>query len=517
MKYRDELNIRENVDIIAQLGGQERVLQSGADFTIIGGQRGGGKSFSMLQDPVYDINNPEFRAMVYRKELSQLTQGGGLYDTAKKIYPHLGADKTALKFTFPAGAVIEYDHIQNESAEAIEKRFKGMQYPAIYLDECDQLQFFTIIQMMGSNRNTNKIPTRNRIIGSCNPSVDKWTRKWLDWYIGEDGYIIKDRDGVMRYYYVYGKTVDDVIWGDTREECYQNAKYHIDPLLERGGSPDDFISSFVFIEMTLAENKKLSEKDPKYRAKVAMGGASHAARNLLGNWNVSDNTGSSMVNRDCMEAMFNNSYQKTGRIRMSVDVALEGKDNCVIFIWDGLHIIDVIQRPYLKSDDLRALVERLMKQYNIRITDVYYDKVGNGSPAMDKYPLAVGIEANSQPYNEDKSFNKRRSQILWKLGVLLQEGKISCDEQLSYRLYNYGTGSTKGQKTLKEILHNEIKVLVIDDSSGKTSIKSKSRGVDSMKAILGFSPDFLDAFAYGIVHTIITINQGAEVQGLENL
>jgi hypothetical protein len=201
---------------------------------------------------------------------------------------------------------------------------------------------------------------------------------------------------------------------------------------------------------------------------------------------------------------------------MSVDVALEGKDSCVIFVWDGLHIIDVIERPYLKSDDLRALVVRIKEQYDIRETDVYYDKVGNGSAAMDIFPSAVGIEANGQQYNEDRSFDKNRSKILWKLGILLQEGKISCDEQLSYKLFNYGIGTKKAKKTLREILFNERRVLIIDESSGKTKMLKK-KGQNSMLSMLGFSPNFLDAFAYGIVHTLINQKKGKEVEGLENL
>lgn len=516
MKYRYEVGIRDNIDVAAQIGGQETVLKTVADFTIIGGKRGGGKSFSLDLDPLYDIHNPEFRAMIYRKELKQLTQGGGLHDTALKLYPHLGGDPVGMKFRFPSGAIIEFDHIQNESKDAIEKRFKGMQYPCIMLDECDQLQFFTIVQMMGSNRNTNNIPTRNRIIGSCNPSVNKWTRKWLDWYIGDDGYIIKERDGKIRYFFIYGKSVNDVVWGNSVRECYEQAKQYIDPLVVKGGHPRDFINSFCFIEMSLDENKKLSDKDPKYRAKVAMGGASHAARNLLGNWNIADDEGEEMVNRDCLDNMFKNVYQKTGRIRMSVDVALEGKDSCVIFIWDGLHIVKVIHRPYLKSDDLRALVERLMKQYNIRITDVYYDKVGNGSPAMDKYPLAHGIEANAKPYNDDASFANRRSQILWNLGILLQEGKISIDDNTLYSTFPYGVGSLKTQTTLREILYNEMRVLIIDESEGKTQMLRKRKGVNSMKARLGFSPDFLDAMAYGITHMILAY-ENSGITGLENL
>lgn len=50
---------------------------------------------------------------------------------------------------------------------------------------------------------------------SCNPDPDHALRNLIDWYIDEDGYPIKERDGVVRYMY---RLDGEEIWGNSREE-----------------------------------------------------------------------------------------------------------------------------------------------------------------------------------------------------------------------------------------------------------------------------------------------------------
>ena len=52
-----------------QPGGQDDMLSSVADISIVGGSRGGGKSYILLMQALYDITNPNFRAIIFRKEL----------------------------------------------------------------------------------------------------------------------------------------------------------------------------------------------------------------------------------------------------------------------------------------------------------------------------------------------------------------------------------------------------------------------------------------------------------------
>ena len=59
--------------IVYQEGGQKDMLSSTADIMIGGGARGGGKTYMLLMQALYDIVNPNFRAIIFRKDLDDLS------------------------------------------------------------------------------------------------------------------------------------------------------------------------------------------------------------------------------------------------------------------------------------------------------------------------------------------------------------------------------------------------------------------------------------------------------------
>ena len=71
-------------------GPQEQFLASHADIAIYGGQAGGGKSFGLLLDPLRFVDVPGFGAVIFRRNATDLTQEGGLWDESMKIYPAVG-------------------------------------------------------------------------------------------------------------------------------------------------------------------------------------------------------------------------------------------------------------------------------------------------------------------------------------------------------------------------------------------------------------------------------------------
>jgi len=86
--------------------------------------------------------------------------------------------------------------------------------PFIGFDELTHFtkkQFFYLL-----SRNRSTCGVRPYIRATCNPDPDSWVKELIEWRVDpETGYIIKERDGVIRYF-----TVDNsnIVRGDTREE-----------------------------------------------------------------------------------------------------------------------------------------------------------------------------------------------------------------------------------------------------------------------------------------------------------
>ncbi len=57
---------------------------------------------------------------------------------------------------------------------------------------------------------------------TCNPDADSWVASFIDWWIGDDGYAIKERSGVMRWMVRIG---DDIVWADTPEELRERHRW----------------------------------------------------------------------------------------------------------------------------------------------------------------------------------------------------------------------------------------------------------------------------------------------------
>ena len=108
----------DKLKIIAQRGGQERMLSIDADIKIVGGSRGGSKSFSSLMEVLKDIKNPDFHATILRNEKDDLQS---LVTDSYKLFSQFGTYNKSqndmtwnfdnggwLKFSYYAGAYQDF-------------------------------------------------------------------------------------------------------------------------------------------------------------------------------------------------------------------------------------------------------------------------------------------------------------------------------------------------------------------------------------------------------------------------
>lgn len=258
---------------------QELALSSRADITIYGGAAGSGKSWCSLLNPLRAINKPGFTGIVFRRTTKQLRGAGGLWEESKTIYPHTGARfwESSLEWKWRTRdpnkpAVLQFAHMEHD-ANRLDYQSKHLAYICF-----EELTHFTEKQFW-------YMPSRNRtkapgvvpwMFATCNPDPDSFVRPLIDWWIGEDGFPIWDRSGVLRYWTRHG--------GEFRwvEEGWK--------------SPEGYgAQSLTFIPAKLTDNAALLAADPGYEEKLANLPWADQQRLLHGNWNIRD--GDSMFAR----------------------------------------------------------------------------------------------------------------------------------------------------------------------------------------------------------------------------
>lgn len=253
-----------------QPGPQEAFARSSADIVIYGGAAGGGKSFGLLLEPLYDVANPHFGAVIFRRTYSEITNEGGLWDESMKLYPHLQAVPKVgdLTWTFPSGATVSFGHMQHVSDVL---KWHSSQIPLIEFDELTTFTEYQFIYMLSRNRSTCGV--RPRIRAGCNPDAASWVSRWVEWYIDPaTGYPLPDRVGKIRWFVRDGETLR---WSDNPLSLRKDYPDAGDPL------------SFTFIPAKLDDNRILTAADPRYRAGLMALPRVERERLLKGNWLIS--------------------------------------------------------------------------------------------------------------------------------------------------------------------------------------------------------------------------------------
>lgn len=274
-----------------QPGPQTIAALSTADIVFYGGKAGSGKSWLMAYLAARYHHVPGYLAAIVRKNLTQLTGPGGIWSEAVELYPKLGGRHVAsphLMCTFSCGqgrpaAKVYGKHVENENKANLEDAFQGFQFAFLGVDEGTQIRReSTFWYMWGRCRTTTGL--RPQMFVTCNPDPDSWVRRLVDWWIGPEGFAIRERSGVLRYCFRDPEN-EDLRWFATKEE----ALAALPSSMIEGKTPEQIAfmtPSVTFVHGDLEDNKILLEKDPGYAARLAMLPRAERARLGEGNWNT---------------------------------------------------------------------------------------------------------------------------------------------------------------------------------------------------------------------------------------
>lgn len=318
---------------------QIEFLCSSADIVIGGGAAGGGKTYSLVVEPLrHALKLDNFNAVIFRRSYPEITRAGGVWDEATKLYPFVGGvpNGTKIEYTFGTSRV-GFGYLSNEQTLM---EWKSSQ---IALIEFDQLETFTermFFYMLSRNRSTCGI--KSYVRATANPEPN-WLADFLDWWIAPDGYANIERAGKIRAFIRHN---DEIIWGDSKEEL--SAKY-----------PDTEPKTVTFIPFTIYDNTVLMDKDPGYLSNLKALPMVDRERLLGdpirgGNWKIKPSTGK-VFNREWFEI---------------VEAIPDGGVACRYFDYAGT------AKKYFKDDpDYTAGVLMVFVNGNWYVTDLYHKQV----------------------------------------------------------------------------------------------------------------------------------------------
>ena len=161
---------------------------------------------------------------------------------------------------------------------------------------------------------------------------------------------------------------------------------------------------------------------------------------------------------------------------ITCDVARFGKDKTVIMVFSGLHVIKI--RTFDKSSVVEVAdeIRNLQSQYNVNLHNIIVDEDGVGGGVKDII-RCKGFVNNSKPL-KNENYQNLKTQCYYKLADLVNKGQVGVEtKDINIRQYII--------EELEQVCMHHA------DKDNKLQIVPK----DTIKAIIGRSPDFSDALA----------------------
>lgn len=473
---------------------------------------------TMLMKPLYDIDNKHFNGIIFRKNKDDFEN---IVNESIRWFDNLGKynkSKDDMTWNFKSSAKLKLSTYDMPFAD-FDIKYRGQQFAYIGIDELPQMPFEFFKFIMTCSRNT--IGVRSQILGTCNPDPLSWLRKFLDWWIGKEdtvysdgqkhpelkGFIIPERDGVIRYCYMPTDSVDDIIWGNTPEEVYEQCKETIDAAWDDklemyGYDKKTFaIKSVTFVKAALYDNKALLKNDPAYIANLLNQPLEIRMKEFDGNWDVIK-VSDDLIKSYHLDKIFRNAQMLGDKVRRATcDVAGDGGDNCVTWLWIGKHIVDVFvcrRDPYNTASMLKAKLE----EWGVLQENFAYDLNGMGQVLKGAFPRAVPFNNQAAVMQKFKyMYDCLKSQCAYMFYEATLECEWSIEPSLLERRFKVG----KSTMTLYNILQTERKAIKKDEAKEDKGWCLIHKEAMKNKLVVGHSPDFIEAL---FMRWVFEVNKG---------
>ena len=233
-----------------------------------------------------------------------------------------------------------------------------------------------------------------------------------------------------------------------------------------------------FIQSLVIDNNYISRH---YETQLSQLDELSKQRLLFGNWEY-DATADSLIDYNSIMSMFNQKGIE-GDKYITCDVARFGSDKTVIMLWQGLHIRYI--RTILKSavNEVVDEIKKLQQENGVNLRNIIVDEDGVGGGVKD-YLRCQGFINNARPI-KGENYQNLKTQCYYKLADQINKGQIgvSCSD---VNVKNYITEELEQVRTKDADKDNKLQIIP----------------KDTVKSILGRSPDYADALAMRMFYEI---------------
>lgn len=502
----DGKKLRDHKDFIPQTGFQEALCTCDADVIFSGGEASSGKTICILMEAMRGLGRPGYSAIILKKELVETKAGGGILTDAKRLYLDIpgcsftSSDSPTFDFsTWQCSIQLTHLNLQGEGQERVaQEKAKNKQASYIAIDELTNFTFK--IWKYWFSRNRDNSGMRPKMICTLNANGWHWSRRMLDWYIGDDNYVIPERIGVKRYFAIQGETVEDIVWGNTKQEVLDKISIKMTKkMIDAELQPEDMIKSFTFIPGNLMDNRILTYNTKGGNvANLFQLGESERKKLMYSYWGESEDA-EAMITKAQIRELFSNPWNGDNTMRLSIDIG-DGGDASRCWVFKGNQCINIEYTYTSDAVEKAQWIRSLMIKYKVRREHTVVDAGGGGNYIDDYLKGVVGVLMQSSPlteYDEDGNILKfeqyvnLRSQMLGKLSAMInaQEMSIAIDKNT---VFKHGKKGSRESTLIDIITDQAIGCLRrIQKPTGKYYFISK----DEYKHSRGESPDDLDCMA----------------------
>ena len=157
---------------------------------------------------------------------------------------------------------------------------------------------------------------------------------------------------------------------------------------------------------------------------------------------------------------------------ITADIARLGKDRTVLCVWKGLSCIDIVILRQKRQDEVKAEIQRLMNQHQVKLSNVLADADGVGGGLVDS--LRCREFMNGSKAVRGTQYMNLKADCYFRLGELIDKNEITLP--IKYQ-----------EDIVKEL---ELVRRVDPDKEGKLRVTSKDT---ISQRTGGISPDIADA------------------------